>query len=641
MDKLGPLGIGASLTLLEGGDKPSAPSTAAGSGQTAGGGLFAGFLQTEIRTLEKPGAKVPASPSAGDDPLANAAAGNSGAVSPVPAGIGSALAPATTSNAAGEAETAAGPGSAKPDPAAAGGVAMVEAEAQAGSLMQEQHGNAASRDQGAKTQDTPKETSGVVAEGDEGGVPAKAADVAAAGPAAEQAGSMPGGAKPLQVLDVLDARARQLVRAQQEGQIGVRAYLRPAGYVPARPGHIESPAVPGHPAGPVSAQATASLTAGAAAPDPADGVQVSASLKGQVGQAPAAGGQIPVPVQEQVGRAPATGSQVPVPPQEHAGRAPATTASLRVGLNAGIKDAPRGSSGSEAQVARSGETAIKPVDAQVQETGLDTTYRREALQGAVKTTAESAVDGSRASRPDPKPAPVDDASIPAPGEENPTAGKTAEADLLRVEPEAAKTGAVAGEPHAPATDRMRPSGHIQAAQAAMHADNDLAAAAGKGTPVGESPTAQGALRSSVLQQVLEKADPTLTTQKVTIELRPDHLGKVEIEFRGENDRLEVRIQASTPAAAQALSENLRELTESIKDRAARYQSVDIRVEVKESTEPRPTDQNRDQDRREQSRDQGRQDSQDRDQRKENQEGRRQRRGEEPRARWQQALREEF
>ncbi|MBU2502852.1 flagellar hook-length control protein FliK [bacterium] len=624
MDKLGPLGIGASLTLLEGGDKPSAPSAAAGSGQTAGGGLFAGFLQTEIRTLEKPGIQAPAPLSAGDDPLAAAVAEDAGAVFPVPAAIGSALAPATSSNPDGGAESAAGPEATTPDPAAVGTAAMGEAEAQAGSRMPKQPGSPVAGDQAAKTPDAPKEGSEVVAEGDEGGAPVKAADVATAAPSTDQAGSMARTAKPLQVLDVLDARARQLIRAQQEGQDGVRAYLRPAGYVPGRPGHIEIPTITGHPVDQVSAQASGPLTAGAAALDPAGGVQIPDAPKGQVGQAPAAAGPISAPVQEQ------------------AARAQAAASSVRVGLEAGNEGTPRSPSGGEVPVARSGATALDPEAAQVKAGSPDTYSRMEALQGAVKTTAESAVDGSRASRPDPKPAPVDDASIPAPGEENPTAGKTAEADLLRVEPEAANTGAVAGEPPAPATDRMRPSEHIQAAQTAMPAGNDPAAAAGgKVTPVGESATAQGALRSSVLQQVLEKADPTLNTQKVTIELRPENLGKVEIEFRGENDRLEVRIQASTPAAAQALSENLRELTESIKDRAARYQSVDIRVEVKESTEPRPTDQNRDQDRREQSRDQGRQDSQDRDQRKENQEGRRQRRGEEPRARWQQALREEY
>ncbi|MGD9548731.1 MAG: flagellar hook-length control protein FliK [Candidatus Krumholzibacteriia bacterium] len=620
MDKLGPLGIGASLAVMEGADKLPAP----GSGQAAAGGLFAGFLQTEIRILEKPGTQTPSPPSTGDDPLAVAVAEDAGAISPVPAAIGGALAPATSSNPDGGAESAAGPDAPTPDSAAVGAATMGEAEGQAASLMSKQQGAPVPGDLAEKTPDASKAASDVMAAGDEGGAPAKAADVAPGAPSTDQAGSTARTAKPLQVLDVLDARARQLIRARQEGQDGVRAYLRPAGYVPVRPGHIDPQGIPGHLVDPVSAKASGSLTAGAAALDQAGGVQVPVTPKGQVGQVPAAVGQIPAPVQDQ------------------AARVQASASSVRLGLEAGNEGAPRSPSGGEIPVAPSGGTTLEPEAAEVKASSPDTYSRMEAVQGEGKTAPASALDGSPASRPDQNPVPVEEETDPAHVKQASSSGKAVDADILPGEHEAAKTGTVTGESPAPAADRMRPSEHIQAARAAVTAENDPAGAAGgKGTPVGESATAQGALRSSVLQQVLEKADPTLNTQKVTIELRPENLGKVEIEFRGENDRLEVRIQASTPAAAQALSENLRELTESIKDRAARYQSVDIRVEVKESTEPRSADPNRDQDRREQGRDQGRQDSQDRDQRKENQEGRRQRRGEEPRARWHQALGEEY
>ena len=620
MDKLGPLGIGASLTILEGGDNPAAASAVAGSGQTAGGGLFAGLLRTEIRILEEPGSPSPAPLAGGSDALDTAGLAEAEAGSPVPAGIGSALAPATTppDDDGGEqeddqdAETSLQP--------AAGPVVQVKTED--GPETKKQEGAPATTDQGSKVPETQVENQGVPADGKETAVIAKATVTVDEEPAAEPATRLHLAARPLQVHDVLDARARQLIRAQQAGQDGARPYLRPAGFVPARPETVEPQALPGHTTHPGSAKAAATLTGGMATVDPAPtGPQAVTATGGTAG--------------------PAAGEPGPLPAPNQPGRSGMAAGSLQTAGKSGSEGAPREVPEKVVPADPSLEAAIKSVETKATDSPLAATYRRDPLQGEGKAETGNGADAAKAVKPGPDAPQVTEEATPEPGEEAPAIAEASDAEVLRVEPDRATQGAEAAAHPLAGVNRSRPSGHVPATPTPLAAENETSSAAGKSAPAGEAATAGGALRSSVLQQVLEKADPSLNAQKVTIELRPEHLGRVEIEFRGENDRLEVRIQASTPAAAQALSENLKELTDAIKDKGARYQAVDIRVEVRETPEPRAADQNRDSDRREQARDQGRQDSQDRDQRKDNQEGRRQRRGGESRARWQQALREEY
>jgi len=87
-------------------------------------------------------------------------------------------------------------------------------------------------------------------------------------------------------------------------------------------------------------------------------------------------------------------------------------------------------------------------------------------------------------------------------------------------------------------------------------------------------------------------------QTLTLQLEPDHLGKVEVRLMARGDRLEVTFTAETPEAQQALREGSSDLIRSLAGRVdGRWQHVDIKVAD-------PADSRRDQaqqDQREQDR----------------------------------------
>lgn len=81
-------------------------------------------------------------------------------------------------------------------------------------------------------------------------------------------------------------------------------------------------------------------------------------------------------------------------------------------------------------------------------------------------------------------------------------------------------------------------------------------------------------------------------QTLTMNLEPDHLGRVEVRLQARGDQLSVRLVAASPEAESAMRENLKDLTEAIQTRTGRYQQVEVRVELKESQEqdPDPSDE---------------------------------------------------
>jgi flagellar hook-length control protein FliK len=74
-------------------------------------------------------------------------------------------------------------------------------------------------------------------------------------------------------------------------------------------------------------------------------------------------------------------------------------------------------------------------------------------------------------------------------------------------------------------------------------------------------------------------------QRLTLQLDPEHLGRVEVRMISTGDRLEVVIQAESPAAGQVLRENIQELIRALSGRfEGRWQQVDVRVQEAPATD---------------------------------------------------------
>jgi len=68
-------------------------------------------------------------------------------------------------------------------------------------------------------------------------------------------------------------------------------------------------------------------------------------------------------------------------------------------------------------------------------------------------------------------------------------------------------------------------------------------------------------------------------QRLTMQLDPEHLGRVEVRMVSTGDRLEVVIQAESTAAGQVLRENVQDLIRALSSRIdGRWQHVDVRVQ---------------------------------------------------------------
>ena len=73
-------------------------------------------------------------------------------------------------------------------------------------------------------------------------------------------------------------------------------------------------------------------------------------------------------------------------------------------------------------------------------------------------------------------------------------------------------------------------------------------------------------------------------QTLTLQLEPDHLGKVEVRMLAKGDQLSVRLLAENREAETALRHNLKELTDAIQEKTGKYQQIDVRVELKAQDE---------------------------------------------------------
>ncbi len=109
------------------------------------------------------------------------------------------------------------------------------------------------------------------------------------------------------------------------------------------------------------------------------------------------------------------------------------------------------------------------------------------------------------------------------------------------------------------------------------------------TPGGEGSGGQGAAgveTADVGRQVAEAlarhVGPTARGGALRLTLNPEHLGKVEMEFRRAGDTLRVTLHAETAAAAAALEDGADELVETLLGRAGAWQHVAVRVTCRET-----------------------------------------------------------
>ncbi|MBU8869865.1 MAG: flagellar hook-length control protein FliK, partial [Gemmatimonadales bacterium] len=105
---------------------------------------------------------------------------------------------------------------------------------------------------------------------------------------------------------------------------------------------------------------------------------------------------------------------------------------------------------------------------------------------------------------------------------------------------------------------------------------------GSTTPTEASPSRSKNIQNQVAKHIATHASGTNGLQKMTLQLNPENLGKVEIQIQGSDDKLSVVITASGREAEQSLRDGVKELVGGIMERSGRWQQVDIRVEQKES-----------------------------------------------------------
>ena len=89
------------------------------------------------------------------------------------------------------------------------------------------------------------------------------------------------------------------------------------------------------------------------------------------------------------------------------------------------------------------------------------------------------------------------------------------------------------------------------------------------------------IRSQVVRHLASGLTPGSGSEKVSVQLNPEALGRVDVEFTARGDHLSVVITAHSGEAEHALREGVRELSDAIMDKAARFQSVDVKVDVRD------------------------------------------------------------
>ncbi|MDY0110455.1 MAG: flagellar hook-length control protein FliK [Candidatus Krumholzibacteria bacterium] len=195
------------------------------------------------------------------------------------------------------------------------------------------------------------------------------------------------------------------------------------------------------------------------------------------------------------------------------------------------------------------------------------------------------------SKPAPSPSPVDAPSQPARNEAKPAlspdqapaaavAREPAPVEPVFAQAQSRSAAAPAGAGAPPASGKL--------ASRALRAE--LVAAVRSGLPQGdvEQATGGGAVRPAagatgspvqqVLRQISSPASGVGEVKRLSVQLEPEHLGRVEVRLTATANRLEVILQAESPAAAQALRDGAQELARTLGGKLdGRWQHVDVRI----------------------------------------------------------------
>lgn len=132
-------------------------------------------------------------------------------------------------------------------------------------------------------------------------------------------------------------------------------------------------------------------------------------------------------------------------------------------------------------------------------------------------------------------------------------------------------------------------------------------------PVQHAPVDPARIQAQVTRALVAQAALTGGDETVSLQLDPEHLGKVEVKITAQGDRLEVVFTAQSPEAEQALRDGARDLARALGVRpGTRWQHVDVKVAEApqnntDQDDSSPDDQDEPRQQREQRRDQDQQD----------------------------------
>ncbi len=141
---------------------------------------------------------------------------------------------------------------------------------------------------------------------------------------------------------------------------------------------------------------------------------------------------------------------------------------------------------------------------------------------------------------------------------------------------------------APAAVNLDPSALARPAQTTVQAP---------ATHLAADPTVSKSVKQQVVRHLSANLSDITGSQKITIKLNPESLGQIELNFEARDDRLTVAMSANTPEAEAALRDNMKDLTDRLVERSARFSQVDVRVEIKDGADTRQDnkqEQNKDQ-----------------------------------------------
>jgi flagellar hook-length control protein FliK len=97
----------------------------------------------------------------------------------------------------------------------------------------------------------------------------------------------------------------------------------------------------------------------------------------------------------------------------------------------------------------------------------------------------------------------------------------------------------------------------------------------------EEPTT--GVRTQILQQVLMRGVGKAGASRLTIQLEPEHLGRVTVELRSDGNRLTVVFDAESSVAREALREGGKELVDSLRERGGgRWSQVEVKLAEREN-----------------------------------------------------------